>query len=312
MVLIKHKPILAAAAAAATTAGVVSAQSHPKTNDPSRIVSAAESIDRQLRQGNLRKTPGAKSSPYSQVEEAGAKEPSPRTQIEADTESSSSSSSSPRELSEQSLVLPDLKIIGGTPSQPNRYPYLASLNYYGSHICGGSLVAQDMILTAAHCEGYASTVELGRWDRDVEYNPDMHDRIEVAYEIKHPDWNVKTVDNDFMLMKLVTNSRSRVTITLNTDPNYPSIPGEELTLMGWGDTNADPDVNSPGMQLSEVTLEYIPNQVCIGKEGTLDSGDYVNYDGRLTDNMMCAMDEDGGRGDDPVDEDTCVGDSGGP
>ncbi|KAL7539929.1 hypothetical protein ACHAXR_009709 [Thalassiosira sp. AJA248-18] len=271
----------------AAAAGVgVSAHSYPKNDDPTRIISGAETIDRRLRQSNLRRTKEESSSPVIA-----------------------------RDLSEQSPLLeisPDLKIIGGTVASTDRYPYLASLNYYGSHLCGGSMVAKDMVLTAAHCSGYASTVELRRDDRSAPFDETQHERIEVAYEIKHPEWNVDTVDNDFMLMKLVKPSEGSPVVKLNTDPNFPSIPGEQMTLMGWGDTNPDPDVNEPGMQLTEIQLEYIPNESCSKKEGELEDGGYVKYESRVTDNMMCAMDEDGGRGDLVVDEDTCLGDSGGP
>lgn len=187
-----------------------------------------------------------------------------------------------------------------------------SLTYFGTHICGGSLVAGDMVLTAAHCAGYASAVELGRYDRSIGLDENLHEQIEVAYEIKHPNWDPATVDNDFMLIKLVQPSTDGVLIKLNTDPNFPSIPGEELTIMGWGDTNADPDVNQPSLQLLEATLEYIPDDVCRSKEGQVGPDSYITYDSRITENMMCAMDEDGGRGDQEVDEDTCLGDSGSP
>ena len=69
-----------------------------------------------------------------------------------------------------------------------------------------------------------------------------------------------------------------------------------------------------GISLLEAQVEYVPNDICRAKEGVIGTGDFVKYESRLTDNMMCAMDEDGERGDGStvVDEDTCVGDSGGP
>ena len=210
------------------------------------------------------------------------------------------------------------KIIGGISPPQGRFPYIASLSYFGSHICGGSLIAPDIILTAAHCAGYASEVELGRYDRNIPYNNEdddyyLHERLNVAFEVKHPLYNPQSVDNDFMLVKLLEPSVFHPIITLNTNPNIPSSSsstGVELTVMGWGDTNPDPDVHTPSKQLLSVQLEFIPNDICMETEGYIEGGEFVSYGGLISDNMMCAMDQDlEGVG---VDEDTCQGDSGGP
>lgn len=201
------------------------------------------------------------------------------------------------------------KIIGGSSPPQGRFPYVASLTYFGSHLCGGSLIAPDVILTAAHCAGYASEVDLGRYDRSLSFLEGVHERISVAFEVKHPRYNAQSVDNDFMLVKLLQPSLLHPVITLNTNPNTPSQKGEELTVAGWGDTDPDPDVHTPSFQLLQVQLEFIPNDVCMEAAGYIESGDYVSYEGLLTDNMMCAMDKDGLE---VVNEDTCQGDSGSP
>ncbi|KAL9189739.1 hypothetical protein ACHAXT_009414 [Thalassiosira profunda] len=317
-------PLLLSAAAAGA---VVAAQSHPKTDDPARrILSGAESIDQRLRRGRRRLRSKEAESPSHAADirdMSGAELPSGsaatrnlsaiRNLSEGEAESSLGSTAT-RDLSADpplTEVQPDPRIIGGTLSSPNRYPWLVSLTYAGSHLCGGSLVAHDMVLTAAHCSGYSSAVELGRYDRNIAFDDRLHERIDIAYEIKHPLWDPATVDNDFMLMKLVQPSREQNLVTLNANPDLPSIPGEQLTLMGWGDTNPDPNVNEPSMQLLEIQLEFVPDGTCRDKEGNV-GADYVNYASRITTNMMCAMDSDGGRGDAEVDEDTCLGDSGSP
>uniref|UniRef100_A0A673MR54 Peptidase S1 domain-containing protein n=1 Tax=Sinocyclocheilus rhinocerous TaxID=307959 RepID=A0A673MR54_9TELE len=43
------------------------------------------------------------------------------------------------------------RIIGGSTSQIGQWPWQVSLHYSGSHVCGGSLVSPDFVVSAAHC-----------------------------------------------------------------------------------------------------------------------------------------------------------------
>ena len=50
-----------------------------------------------------------------------------------------------------------LRIIGGTEAKERRYSYTVSLQDKYGHFCGGSLIAKDVVLTAAHCQGSFKT-----------------------------------------------------------------------------------------------------------------------------------------------------------
>lgn len=50
-------------------------------------------------------------------------------------------------------VQPTARIVGGTEAKPHSWPWQISLQYRGRHLCGGSLIGPNHILTAAHCFG---------------------------------------------------------------------------------------------------------------------------------------------------------------
>ena len=64
-------------------------------------------------------------------------------------------------ISNNILILPNTacgtinrstRIVGGQEAEANEYPYMVALDYgFGRPFCGGSLINDRYILTAAHC-----------------------------------------------------------------------------------------------------------------------------------------------------------------
>lgn len=57
----------------------------------------------------------------------------------------------PEESKEISDYLEEDKIVGGYEINITAAPYQVSLRRYSYHICGGSIISESYVLTAAHC-----------------------------------------------------------------------------------------------------------------------------------------------------------------
>ena len=197
-----------------------------------------------------------------------------------------------------------LRIVGGGEAVEDRYSYAVSLQGYdGAHYCGGSLIARDVVLTAAHCryDGYGGKAVLGRHDLDEWYDGR---EFGVREELSHPDYDGSLIDNDFMLVFLegaATAGDGVITVTLNSDPSVPAV-GQEATVMGWGDTDESFFFSELSDVLLKVDLRVMSNDECSNSAGTIFGYDGT-YRGMITENMLCAG---------AADQDSCQGDSGGP
>lgn len=189
------------------------------------------------------------------------------------------------------------RVVGGSDAGPQEFPWQVSLRLFSSHLCGGTVVNERWVVTAAHCIRYHAAFyrvyvgknHLSRTDKFEHYHY-------VSATIRHPKFNNRTVDYDIALLKLST-PFDFLTETYVSPICLPN-PGEDFTgkecvVTGWGYTRQD---GSTSDVLQKVNLLVWDQERC--RKAYAD----VN---NVTERMFCAGYAEGGRG-------PCKGDSGGP
>lgn len=164
-------------------------------------------------------------------------------------------------------------IYGGTNAVIGEFPYFAEFSN-----CGGTLIAPDIALTAAHCGDQTNTdIYIGAFKtRSTNYGAQ---RRTCAAWIMHPGYSTASgLINDVAVCKLsepVTVDESDVRLVLNRKDidSFPII-GKSLVAMGFGLLG---DVYDTPTFLKRTTLEgracgeySSPNQVCAGGPGGAD------------------------------------------
>ncbi|XP_011180891.2 trypsin alpha-3 [Zeugodacus cucurbitae] len=185
-----------------------------------------------------------------------------------------------------------MKIIGGTKAKFASTPYQVSVRLNGYHFCGGSIIANDVVLTAAHC---IFKDQLNNYQ--VQYGVDNVGKtaniVKIAKITTHEKFNKDTIDYDVAVIKLTAPIRLGVwaKIIPLAKANPPA--GANAVVVGWGQT----DENGPTVQqLQSINVKIVAPKVCSQKYKKID---------KITDRMICAGVSGGGKG-------TCGGDSGGP
>uniref|UniRef100_A0A8C7S6G8 trypsin n=1 Tax=Oncorhynchus mykiss TaxID=8022 RepID=A0A8C7S6G8_ONCMY len=168
----------------------------------------------------------------------------------------------------------DDKIVGGYECKAYSQPHQVSLNS-GYHFCGGSLVNENWVVSAAHC--YKSRVEVRLGEHNIQVTEGSEQFISSSRVIRHPNYSSYNIDNDIMLIKLTCCSAQQLC------PRW-----HHVYRLWMGQHH---ELHNKLQCLNIPILSY--------------SDCDNSYPGMITNAMFCAGYLEGGK-------DSCQGDSGGP
>lgn len=151
-------------------------------------------------------------------------------------------------------------VIGGEDATET-YPFMTALyNDSGVHYCGGALVDEEWVLTAAHCgDSGGMSVRVGSTD-ETEGGSER----EVTEVVQHPDFEAEDVSDDpdyeltqFLLRNDLTLLRldAPVEQTPVEVPTERAEPGDPIRTMGWG------MVDENGEQDKPTTLQQLDTEI---------------------------------------------------
>ncbi|XP_057608705.1 coagulation factor XI isoform X2 [Chionomys nivalis] len=192
------------------------------------------------------------------------------------------------------------RIVGGSASVHGEWPWQVTLHITSPtqrHLCGGSIIGNQWILTAAHCFSGTEASKHLRVYGDIVHQSEINEDtafFRVQEIIIHDQYKAAESGYDIALLKLessmnYTDSQRPICLPSKGDEN---VLYTECWVTGWGYTRLRGEVQNT---LQKVKIPLVSNEECQTR--------YRNH--KITSKMICAGYKEGGK-------DACKGDSGGP
>ncbi|XP_063821183.1 transmembrane protease serine 9-like [Ostrinia nubilalis] len=194
----------------------------------------------------------------------------------------------------------DERIVGGHNAELNEWPWIVALFNGGRQFCGGSLMDDRHVLSAAHCVAHMTSWDVARLtarlgDHNIHSNAEtQHIERKIKRVVRHRGFDMRTLYNDIAILTLdqpVKFTKAVRPVCLPSGGR--AYAGLMATVIGWG------SLRESGPQpatLQEVTIPIWSNAECRLKYGAAAPGGIVEH-------MLCAG---------KANMDSCSGDSGGP
>ncbi|XP_069509536.1 transmembrane protease serine 12-like [Ambystoma mexicanum] len=196
------------------------------------------------------------------------------------------------------------RIVGGQDAMPGAWPWQVSLQYMSlyrgfRHTCGGTIINNNWVMSAAHC--FLQRRDIPRWRavaglHNIIFPSKSTEIRRIEYVTVHRYYSERSMDNDIALLKLAAflpygDHIQPICIPYNIQLNMTS--STQCFVTGWGTTSQG---GALAILLQEAQVNIIPSSLCNTPEW---------YNDIVSSNMICAGYEGGGI-------DACQGDSGGP
>lgn len=190
--------------------------------------------------------------------------------------------------------------MGGAEALKYAYPWMVALLIDGRHFCGGSLIDNQHVITAAHCTDKANSITMLLGTHNIKAASGEEDGRKV-YNItrsnifQHPEYNGNTITHDISILRLpepvLFTDRIKPICLPNRYFLSKFFTDDDVRVSGWG----KPADNSPGVSpvLKEADVKVLSNSQC-----------RIAFRGIVTGNLICVATS---RTASP-----CKGDSGGP
>ena len=193
------------------------------------------------------------------------------------------------------------RIVGGQRAAAGAWPWTVAIqtftvpDYFS--FCGGSLVAPDWVLTAAHCVVNSTPDQIVAAVGMNRIGSGQGQRLTVDRIVVHPRYGFDFAHDfahDIALLHLTQPADAALVAPLTADSLALAAAGTMATVVGWGALSEDNKAGWLSYDLQQVEIPIVSQEECAYAMGRM-----------VTENMLCAGYSEGGK-------DACHGDSGSP